>query len=98
MGIEYERCCGLDVHKKTVVACLLTPAGKGGRQKQTRTLSTMTGEILAMAAWLQQAGCPQVAMESTGVYGQPIFNLLEGHFEVLVVNAQHIKGFCRKFS
>ena len=92
MRIEYERCCGLDVHKRAVVACVLVPDGKGGRQKQTRTFSTMTVEILAMADWLQQAGCTHVAMESTGVYWQPIFNLLEGQFEVLVVNAQHIKA------
>ena len=92
MRIEYERCCGLDVHKKTVVACLLVPDGHGGRQKQTRTFSTMTADLLVMADWLQQAGCTQVAMESTGVYWQPIYNLLEGLFTVLVVNAQHIKA------
>ncbi len=92
MRIEYERCCGLDVHKKTVVACLLLPDGPGGRQKQTRTFSTMTADLLALGDWLQQAGCTHVAMESTGVYWQPIFNLLEGQFEVLVVNAQHIKA------
>ena len=92
MRIEYERCCGLDVHKKTVVACLLVSDGKGGRQKQTRTFSTMTTEILALADWLTQASCTHVAMESTGVYWQPIYNLLEGLFTVLVVNAQHIKA------
>ena len=92
MRIEYERCCGLDVHKKTVVACLLVPDGHGGRQKQTRTFSTMTADLLVMADGLQQAGCTQVAMESTGVYWQPIYNLLEGLFTVLVVNAQHIKA------
>jgi transposase len=92
MRIEYERCCGLDVHKKTVVACLLVPGGHGGRQKQTRTFSTMTGEVLALADWLTRAGCTHVAMESTGVYWQPIYNLLEGLFTVLVVNAQHIKA------
>src|SRR4029434_7840614 len=92
MRIEYERCCGLDVHKKTVVACLLVPDAQGERQKQTRTFSTMTVEILAMAEWLQQAGCTHVAMESTGVYWQPIFNLLEGLFTVGGVNAQPIKA------
>jgi transposase len=92
MRIEYERCCGLDVHKKTVVACLLVLDGKGERQKQTRTFSTMTAEILALAEWLTHAGCPHVAMESTGVYWQPIYNLLEGLFTVWVVNAQHIKA------
>lgn len=92
MRVEHERCCGLDVHKKTVVACLLLPGGPGGRQKQTRTFSTMTGDMLALADWLQQAGCTHVAMESTGVYWQPIDNLWEGLFTVLVVNAQHIKA------
>jgi transposase len=80
------------VHKKTVVACLLIPDSKGSRQKQTRTFSTMTADILAMVDWLTQAGCTHVAMESTGVYWQPIYNLLEGLFTVLVVNAQHIKA------
>jgi transposase len=92
MRIEYERCCGLDVHKKTVVACLLVPEATGGRQKQTRTFSTMTAEILALADWLAQAGGTPVAMESTGVYWQPIYNLLEGLFTVMVVNAQHLKA------
>src|ERR687884_1043330 len=89
MKVLYERCCGLDVHKKSVVACLLTPAGK-----QIRTFGTMTEDILRMADWLQQAGCTHVAMESTGVYWKPIYNLLEGYeqFELLVVNAQHIKA------
>ena len=92
MRIEYERCCGLDVHKKTVVACLLVPDATGGRQKQTRTFGTMTAELLALADWLAQAGCTHVAMESTGVYWQPIYNLREGLFTVWVVNAQHIKA------
>ena len=92
MRIEYERCCGLDVHKKTGVACLLVPDATGGRQKQTRTFGTMTAELLALADWLAQAGGTHVARESTGVYWQPIYNLLEGLFTVLVVNAQHIKA------
>jgi transposase len=80
------------VHKKTVVACLLVSNANGGRQKQTRTFSTMTADLLVMVDWLQQGGCTHVAMESTGVYWQPIYNLLEGLFTVLVVNAQHIKA------
>ena len=89
MNAIYERCCGLDVHKKTIVACLLTPSGKA-----VRTFSTMTADILHMADWLAQVGCTHVAMESTGVYWKPIYNLLEGYeqFELLVVNAQHIKA------
>jgi transposase len=92
MRIECERGCGLDVPKKTVGACLLVSNAKEGRQKQTRTFSTMTADLLVMVDWLQQAGCTHVAMESTGVYWQPIYNLLEGLFTVLVVNAQHIKA------
>ncbi len=68
MEVVYERCCGLDVHKRTVVACLLTP-GPGGRPtKAIRTFSTMTDELLQLADWLAAAGCTHVAMESTGVY------------------------------
>jgi transposase len=89
MNVLYERCCGLDIHKKSVVACLITPHPQG---KQIRTFGTMTGDILAMADWLQEAGCTHVAMESTGVFWKPIYNLLEGEFELLVVNAQHIKA------
>jgi transposase len=87
MNVLYERCCGLDIHKKSVVACLLTPAGK-----QIRTWGTMTPDILSMADWLHQEGCTHVAMESTGVFWKPIYNLLEGEFRLLVVNAQHIKA------
>lgn len=84
----YERCCGLDVHKKTVVACLLTP-----RAKELRTFGTTTRELMVMRDWLRQAGVTHVAMESTGVYWKPLHNLLEDQgFEILVVNARHIKA------
>jgi transposase len=87
MRVVYERCCGLDVHKKTVVACAITPEGK-----QTRTFSTMTKDLLALANWLVEQQVTHVAMESTGVYWTPIYNLLEGlDLTLLVVNAQHIK-------
>lgn len=83
-----ERCCGLDVHKKTVVACVLTPEGK-----ETRTFCTVTGDLLRLGDWLVGKGVTQVAMESTGVYWQPVYNLLEGlGLELLVVNAQHVKA------
>lgn len=87
MHVLYERCCGLDIHKKSVVACLITPQGK-----QIRTYSTMTSDILSMVDWLHQEDCTHVAMESTGVFWKPVYNLLEGEFELLVVNAQHIKA------
>lgn len=87
MEVLYQTCAGLDVHAKTVVVCL----NKDG-QKQVRTFSTMTDELLAMMDWLVSCGCQKVAMESTGVYWKPVFNLLEGVLEVILVNAQHIKA------
>jgi transposase len=86
MEIFYAVCCGLDVHAKTVVACLIV-SGK----KTTRTFSTMTEDLLQLADWLLEAGCTHVAMESTGVYWKPVHTILEGVCEVLLVNAQHVK-------
>src|SRR5215216_6124239 len=92
MDVVYERCCGLDVHKRTVVACLLTPGPQGQPQKAVRTFGTMTGDVLALAEWLAAAGCSHVAMEGTRVYWQPIWNLLEDRFVLLLVNARHVKA------
>jgi transposase len=92
MEVIYSCCCGLDVHKKTVVACLITSAEGQPPQQEVRTFRTMTRELLGLADWLQSAGCTHVAMESTGVYWRPVYNLLEGLFTLLVVNAQHIKA------
>lgn len=64
MEVMYERCCGLDVHKKTVVACLITPDASGQRHKELRTFGTITQDLLAFADWLKRAGCTHVAMES----------------------------------
>lgn len=88
----YPHCCGLDVHKKSVVACLLVIQPNGAFTKDLRTFSTMTPDLLALADWLSGAGCTPVAMESTGVYWKPIYNLLADLFTVFVVNAQHIKA------
>lgn len=92
MELIYQRCCGLDVHKKVVVACLIVMGANGQKQKEVRKFRTVTAELLQLLDWLKAAGCTHVAMESTGVYWKPIYNLLEGHFELLVVNAQHIKA------
>src|SRR2546428_10881317 len=92
MHVVYERCAGLDVHKRTVVACANTPDADGQRHKERRTFSTMTADVLTLRDWLKGLGVTHIAMESTGVFWKPIYNLLEGHFELLVVNAQHIKA------
>ena len=86
MQVMDERCAGLDVHKKTVVACVLTPEGQ-----ETRPFGTMTAELLALAAWLLACGCTHVAIESTGDDWKPVFNILEGTCAVVLVNAQHVK-------
>lgn len=91
MQVLVERCCGLDIHKKLAVACVIAP-GQGGEPTRTvRTFGTMTDEILALGDWLTDHGVTHVVMESTGVYWKPFFNLLEGSFTLLLVNAQHVK-------
>ena len=88
MEVVHARCCGVDVHKRTVVACVLTPAGQ-----QTRSFGTTTRELRALAAWLEAEGVTHVAMESTGVFWRPVYNVLDGRgLTLLVVNAQHIKA------
>ena len=91
MDVMYERCCGLDVHKQTVVACLLEPGSGRQPKKEIRTFGTMTDDLLELADWLAGKQVTHVAMESTGVYWHAVWNLLEGQFELLLVNARHIK-------
>jgi transposase len=86
-----ERCAGLDVHKQTVVACRITPHEQRGWQSEVRTFGTTTAQLLQLADWLQMGEVSHVAMESTGVYWKPIFNLLESQCQILLVNAKHIK-------
>ena len=92
LQVLYARCAGLDVHKKTVVACVLLTAATGRLTKELRTFATTTVGLLALREWLNSQGVTHVAMESTGVYWRPVFNLLEGAVEVILVNAQHIKA------
>jgi transposase len=87
MEVLYPRCCGLDVHKKTVVACVITK-----KLRETRTFSTMTADLLKLNDWLMANEVTHVAMESTGVYWKPIYNLLEDNLTLLLINAQHIKA------
>ena len=88
MDIIVERGAGLDVHKKIVVACVMGT----GMKKEIRTYSTMTNDLFRLKAWLQECRITQVAMESTGVYWKPVFNILEDAFEVILVNARHVKN------
>jgi len=87
MEVIYSWCCGLDVHKATVVACVITP-----KSKETRTFGTVTPELLKLKEWLSECKVTHVAMESTGVFWKPIYNLLEDDFSLILVNAQHIKA------
>ena len=85
------RCAGLDVHKESVEACVRRQEANDPRGKETRPWGTMTRDIQAMADWMAAQGVTPVAMESTGVYWKPIYNILEGRFTVLRVNARHLK-------
>src|SRR5215212_9957545 len=87
----YERCAGLDVHKKSVVACRAQVAADGQWVTESKTFGTMTQELLTLLDWLQEWAVTHVALESTGDYWKPVFNLLEGNLTVLLVNAQHVK-------
>lgn len=88
METVVERGCGLDVHQKTVVACI----NGNGIKKEIRTYGTMTNDLLQLKEWLKEKGVTQVAMESTGVYWKPIYNILEDSFKVILANARHIKN------
>jgi len=88
MDMIIARGCGLDVHKKTIAACIMGT----GMNKETRTYGTMTNDLLRLKEWLKQEGVTHVAMESTGVYWKPVFNILEDSFDVILVNARHVKN------
>jgi transposase len=92
MQVIHERCAGLDVHKKTVVACVMITLPTGKVQKQVKTFATTLADLLALADWLSHAQVSHVAIESTGVYWRPVFNVLEATTTVILVNAQHIKA------
>jgi transposase len=91
MEVVYSRCAGLDLHKKKVVVCRIVPGPDGKPVKEIRTFGTMAGDVLALGDWLSAGGVTHAAMESTGVYWKPLYNLLEASFTLLLVNAAHIK-------
>ncbi len=92
METIYRHCCGLDVHKKTIQACVRLLDERGKLTCEVRSFSTMTVDLLKLGDWLAELGVTHVAMESTGVYWKPVWNLLEDRFTLLLVNARHIKN------
>ena len=93
MQVIHERCCALDVHHKTVVACVLITAPDGAVRRRVQTFGTMTADLLALSDWLDGQGVTQIAMESTGVYWRPVYNVLEDDSRAItLVNPQHMKA------
>lgn len=91
MEVLYPRCAGLDVHKKSVTACRVRPGSQAQALKETRTFGTTTAELLRLGDWLTEGGCTHVAMESTGEYWRPVYNLLEGQCAVLLANPLQVR-------
>ena len=92
MQIIHERCAGLDVHKKSVYGCAIWPGEKGEKKQQVRSFGTFTADLLKLADWLREHGVTHVAMEATGVFWRPVWAVLEGQFELVLVNPRHIKA------
>ena len=90
--VIYRRCCGLDVHKDTIAACVRWTEETGESHKENRVFGTTTQELEKLAGWMEQHQVRQVAMESTGVYWRPVWNVLERRFEIRLANAQHIRN------
>ena len=91
MDLLHARCAGLDVHRDTVVACVRVQV-EGRTSNEVRTFGTKTGELLELSAWLSDREVTHVAMESTGVYWQPVWHILDGEFSLLLANAAHVKN------
>jgi transposase len=91
MQVMYECCAGLDVHKKSISACAVWLDEQGDRCHELRRFGIVTADLLALMDWLKQRKVTHVAMEATGVYWRPVWTVLEGHFELLLVNPQHVK-------
>jgi transposase len=92
MEVLYQRCCGLDVHKETVTACLRVMSG-GEVVREVRTFETTTVSLMALSEWLAENGCTHVAMEATGVYWKPVWHILDdGDFQLILANASHVKN------
>src|SRR5439155_19132249 len=96
VDVRHECCAGLDVHKKTVVACLMRSGPAGTVVHSTRTFGTSLPELEGLRDWLVAEGCTHAVMEATGVYWKPVYNVLEGHLELLVANPEHVKAIPRR--
>jgi transposase len=92
MRMVYPRCCSVDVHQKTMTACVLLREIAGHDQHEMCRFGAMTGDVLELADWFHSSQVTHVAMESTGIYCKPVWDILEGPFAVVPVNAQHIKA------
>jgi len=92
LNVLHKSCCGIDVHKKTVVVCILKADEFGEYTDKIKTFSTMTSDLEKLRDWLKQQDCEKIAMESTGVYWIPVFNVLEEHFDIVLGNARQIKN------
>lgn len=92
LSVMHPICCGIDVHKEVAVACILIQQEFGEPQKIIKEFSTFTDSLFTLKEWLLNYGCPIVAMESTGIYWRPLHNVLEDSFEIVLVNARHMKN------
>lgn len=92
LSVIHPVCCGLDVHKKSIVACLISADALGSESSYTEEFGTFTDELERLRSWLVENDCPVVAMESTGIYWRPVHNVLEPEVEVVLVNARHVKN------
>jgi transposase len=92
VSVVHEICCGLDVHKKTITACLVRTDAADGERSELLEFGTFTDDLIKLRDWLLDRECPIVAMESTGSYWTPIHNVLEGYFQVVLVNARHMRN------
>ncbi|MDD5760435.1 MAG: IS110 family transposase [Desulfobulbaceae bacterium] len=92
LSVIHPICCGLDVHKEKISACLITTDQAGNEEHEIREFGSFTDELIGLREWLLASNCPIVAMESTGVYWRPVHNIIEGYLEVILVNARHVKN------
>jgi transposase len=92
LSVMHEVCCGLDVHKESISACLFFPDERGSQESENRGFTTFTDDLARLRDWLVAHGCPVVAIESTGICWRPVHNVLEGYIQVVLVNARHVKN------